>query len=92
MPIIFVLVVSVFWCGVQASQLDSATEEATAPARTEEVRSLITLKQQRHSLRTRLFSRVRTPSIAPPSGERRRKLQEDLSQIESMIQKLHMVT
>ena len=87
MPIIFVFIVSLFGCGVHASQLslDSLNEESTESAQAEE---LFMLKRKRHKLRERLYSRVRTPSIAPPTGERRHKMVVLLSQIEYMIEEL----
>jgi hypothetical protein len=97
MPIIFVLILGVFWCGVQASQLsfDSFNKECNESKPkvdavvTPDIRVLNRLKYQRHRLRMRLESKVRTRSIAPPTGEIRSKLEENLLHIENAIKELH---
>lgn len=97
MTIIFGLIASVFWCGVQASNISLLSElgdqenrappsqRACASCTNADVRTQNVLKHKRHSLRMQLLNRARTPSISPPSGERRCKLEDALCCVERAL-------
>jgi hypothetical protein len=96
MTIIFVFLACVYGGGVQASNLSTVeledqenrappSKRACASCTNEDVRTQSVLKHKRHSLRMQLLNRARTPSISPPCGERRRKLEDDLSCVERAL-------
>lgn len=97
MATIYVLLFCMFWCEASASQLsldsmdESETEHNTSKGSviTPTTQTLNLLKGQRHRLRMRLETNVRTRSSGPPSGEIRRKTQEALSKVERTLKDLN---